>query len=61
MTNKSRTIFRIVRLFGSDRDARARGRVQRAVKKPNDACEAEAEPAFARTVAIRLLTNVDAF
>jgi hypothetical protein len=25
MTNKSRTIFRIVRLFGSGRDARTRG------------------------------------
>jgi hypothetical protein len=31
MTNKSRTIFRSVRLFGSDRDARARGRGQRVL------------------------------
>jgi hypothetical protein len=32
MTNKSRTIFRIVRLFGSDRDARAHWRFQRVVR-----------------------------
>ena len=31
MTNKSRTIFRSVRLFGSGRDARTRGRFQRVV------------------------------
>jgi hypothetical protein len=31
MTNKSRTIFRIVRLFSSGRDAGTRGRFQRVV------------------------------
>jgi hypothetical protein len=31
MTNKSRTIFRSVRLFGSGRDARTRGRFQRVI------------------------------